>query len=402
MTLIEKVFPVFEQENPGMEVEFTFVTNTELVPKFITARMAGESPDLFANFAGRGTLYHAGYCLPLQDFVKEIGQWDDMIQGFKDIATIEGDLVGYPSLAGTKMFVYRKDFFEEAGLDPDNFPDNWDDLLDAVIRLTKRDAQGNITRAGFYEERTFDWEQIVVLAYQNGGSEFDPADPTTGKCTVAEPQFAEAFTWALDLKRVHKVIPLEGMALPPGTWSTIEGYTAMEIQGPWWVPNMRLRKPEAAGLLGVGAPIARRKGGERLGLCNANHIISINKESELQKEAPALLEVYARKESQLALCNAVDPEGKFPQFFFTALKSFNEELKWVQEEPLVRDTAYWEYNATGRDVGYGHIGYREMAINIWSPYLEMALFGIRTDQSALEEAARKADAVTNRILKTGA
>jgi len=400
--LINQVFEQFKQENPGWDVEFTFVTNTEVVPKLITSRMAGDPPDLWANFAGRGSTAHAGYCLPLQDFVKEIGQWDDMIEGFKRLSTVGGDLIGYPSHCGTKMYVYRKDFFEEAGLDPDQFPNTWDELLDAMIKLTKYDADGNITRAGLRMGKTWDWEQITVSAWQNGGSEFDQADPLTGECTVAEPAFAEAFTWNLDLKRVHNVNPLEGMSLPDGTWPTVEGYSAMEIQGPWWVPHMRIRKPESADLLGVGAPIAREEGGERVGLCNANHIISVYKDSEVLDAALALLEVYTRKESQLAINNAIDAEGKFPRYFFTSIEPWNADLQWVQEEPLVRDTAFFEWNGTGRDVSYDHIGYREMAINIWAPYTEMALFGLQGDQEALETMAAKADGITARILSTGA
>ena len=67
------------------------------------------------------------------------------------------------------MYIYRKDFFDEAGLDADNFPDNWDDLLDAQIKLTQRDGDGNITRAGMRMGKTWDWEQMTVNAYQNGG-----------------------------------------------------------------------------------------------------------------------------------------------------------------------------------------------------------------------------------------
>ncbi|MEM7125640.1 MAG: extracellular solute-binding protein [Chloroflexota bacterium] len=401
-TLIEKVFSTFTEENPGWDVEFTFVTNSELVPKFITSRMAGEPPDLFANFAGRGSLYHAGYCLPLQDFVKELGQWDDMIDGFRNICTIGEDLVGYPALCGTKMYIYRKDFFDEAGLDADNFPDNWDDLLDAMVKLTQRDGDGNITRAGLRMGKTWDWEQMTVNAYQNGGGEFDQSDKITGPCTVNGPEFSEAFSWNLDLKRVHGINPLEGLTLPPGTWPTVEGLTAMEIQGPWWVPNMRLRKPENADLLGIGAPIARNAGGERVGLANANHIISVYTESDIQDAALSLLEVYSRAESQEALHNAIDADGEFPQFFLTALNSYNENLAWLQDEPLIRDTAFLEFAGSGRDVGYDHIGYREMAVNIWSPFTEMALFGLRDDQDALDTMAGKADSITNRILSTGA
>ena len=48
--------------------------------------------------------------------MKEWGQWDDMIDGFRNLSTVGGDLIGYPALCGTKMYIYRKDFFDEAGL----------------------------------------------------------------------------------------------------------------------------------------------------------------------------------------------------------------------------------------------------------------------------------------------
>jgi len=401
-TVQNVVFEQFKQENPGWDVEFTFVTNTEVVPKLITSRMAGEPPDLWGNFAGRGSTAHAGYCLPLQDFVKDIGQWDDMIDGYKRICTVGDDLIGYPDLCGTKMYIYRKDFFEEAGLDPDNFPTNWDDLLDALIKTTQYDASGAITRSGWNLGGTADWEQIAVMGWQNGGSEFDQADLLAGKCTVAEPEFAEAFSWMLDLKRVHNVCPLEGMTLPPGTSALVEGFMAVDLQGPWAIPGMRLRDPEGAERLGIGAPIARKDGGERLGLANANHVISVYADSDVLDAALALLEVYSRPENLAATCTSIDPEGKNPQYFLSALQSVSPNLQWVQEEPLIGESAYLEYSGSGVDVAYDHIGYREMAINIWNPYMEMALFGMRSDQDALETMAAKADGITGRILSTGA
>jgi ABC-type glycerol-3-phosphate transport system substrate-binding protein len=401
---LEKVVPEFQKENPGWEVEYTYASGEELVTKFLTARMAGVPPDIFQVFSGRGSLYHAGYCLPLQDFFKEIGIEDDMIRGFRDVVTIAGDVIAYPSRCATKMWVYRKDFFEEAGLDPEKFPDDWDEYVDAAIKLTKRDAQGNITRAGSrHTGRTFDaWEEVAIRAFQNGGTEFDPADPVTGTSAITEPAFAEAFTWDLDIKRVHKILPLEGMELPPGAWPTIEGYTAMEYQAPWWVPNMRKRAPESYALMGVGAPLARHKGGKRIGLNNAGIQQAVYAESEVQDAALALLEVYARKEHQIQINNAVDPESKRIQYAFTCQNSWNADLPWVAEEPLVRDTGYTEYLGQGSDVSYGHVGYMEMLLNVIAPYRDMALFGMMSDEEALATMAGEMDRITDRILKTGA
>ena len=144
--------------------------------------------------------------------------------------------------------------------------------------------------------KTWDWEQMTVNAYQNGGGEFDPERlPSQANARLTPPEFAEAFSWNLDLKRVHGINPLEGLTLPPGTWATVEGFTAMEIQGPWWVPNMRLRKPENADLMGNRrADLPAMPAGERIGAGPMhNHIISVYSESEVQDAALALLEVYS-------------------------------------------------------------------------------------------------------------
>jgi ABC-type glycerol-3-phosphate transport system substrate-binding protein len=399
---LEDVVPEFQKENPGWEIEYTRAPGAELVTKFITARMAGEPPDIFQVFTGRGSLYHAGYCMPLQDWLKDIGQWDDMIEGIKKVVTVGDDVIAYPSRCATKMWIYRKDFFEEAGID--HFPEDWDEYTDAVVKLTKRDANGNVTRAGSrLTPLSYDgWEEVAIRAMQNDAPEFDPADPITGASNLTSPGFAETFTWDLDAWRVHKVMPLEGLTMPPGTWPTVEGYTAMEYQAPWWVPNMVLRAPQSYDLIGIGPPLARHKGGKRVGLCNAGIQQAVYTESEVQEAALALLEVYSRKHHQIAINNSATADMKRIQYAFTCQASWNADLPWIQEEPLVRDTAYSEYLGAGQDVAYNHVGYMEMLLNVIKPYRDMALHGLMSDEEALGTMASEMDRITNRILKTGA
>ena len=57
---------------------------------------------------------------------------------------------GYPQY-GIDIYglTWNKDHFKEAGLDPEKPPRTWDEFRDYAKKLTKKDAQGNITRVGY-------------------------------------------------------------------------------------------------------------------------------------------------------------------------------------------------------------------------------------------------------------
>lgn len=69
--------------------------------------------------------------------------------GVLDGFIVDGKLYGIPmDLASISMY-YRKDFFKEAGLDPDKPPTTWEEVAEMGRKLTKTDANGTVTRAGW-------------------------------------------------------------------------------------------------------------------------------------------------------------------------------------------------------------------------------------------------------------
>ena len=64
--------------------------------------------------------------------------------------TAEGRMWGYPQY-GIDIYglTWNKDPLQEAGLDPEKPPRTWDEFRDYAKKLTKKDAQGNITRVGY-------------------------------------------------------------------------------------------------------------------------------------------------------------------------------------------------------------------------------------------------------------
>jgi sn-glycerol 3-phosphate transport system substrate-binding protein len=60
----------------------------------------------------------------------------------------DGKTWSVPFQRSVAVFYYNKDAFQDAGLDPDNFPTTWAGLGAAAEKVTKRDASGRVTRWG--------------------------------------------------------------------------------------------------------------------------------------------------------------------------------------------------------------------------------------------------------------
>src|SRR3546814_9554899 len=59
-----------------------------------------------------------------------------------------GKTWGIPFQRSTIVMYWNKEAFQEAGLDPETPPQNWNELVEYGQKLTKRDASGNVARWG--------------------------------------------------------------------------------------------------------------------------------------------------------------------------------------------------------------------------------------------------------------
>lgn len=176
--VLNEVIPEFEEQY-GVEVEFERVTWANREEKLILATAAGMPPDVFFNGAEHVVdLERAGLLAPLDDYLASWDELDDFIPATLENSTYNGHHYGVPLYTSPRVFWYRYDFFEEAGLDPDSPPTNWDDLLHAARRLTQTDGSV-VTRMGYDLTR---WtgnassaaQDFIVFLWQNGGAMLDP------------------------------------------------------------------------------------------------------------------------------------------------------------------------------------------------------------------------------------
>lgn len=132
----------------GNTLDFKYGFNTEAR---LTAVAGGTPPDIgiwgsYLDFMSRDVV------VPLDDYVatSDTLSADKFIPGNWDVVQYKGNVYGIP---GFECFVrrglnYNTRLVEEAGLDPDNPPVTWDELMVWHEALTKFDDAGNLVQFG--------------------------------------------------------------------------------------------------------------------------------------------------------------------------------------------------------------------------------------------------------------
>lgn len=121
--------------------------------KLMLAIAGGMAPDVIqVNFRMSDTYIHQGFIYPLDSFLARdypggVKQYiNDMVKPIRPVAYREGPAVdGFkagqrvwfvPGSLGVRVLAWRKDFFMEAGLDPERPPRDWNELYEYAKKLT--------------------------------------------------------------------------------------------------------------------------------------------------------------------------------------------------------------------------------------------------------------------------
>lgn len=119
------------------QIELTVVPASEFVTKFGASVAAGEAPDIISiDLIYTPAFASAGQLVDLTDRVSELPFVDDLSPAHMNLGTYEGRNYAVPFAAEGSFLVYNIDLFEQAGLDPESPPTNWDELLEAARAIT--------------------------------------------------------------------------------------------------------------------------------------------------------------------------------------------------------------------------------------------------------------------------
>jgi multiple sugar transport system substrate-binding protein len=124
--------------------------------------------DISDNFGyNTASLASKGVLEPLDEYIERDGyDLSDFVEPAMKQAEYEGKTYAIPLGVHTHQLMYNKTLFEEAGIDgPPETIEEWEEM---IPRLTKVDADGNITQLGYGQPEPA--RSFVSLAFMNGGS----------------------------------------------------------------------------------------------------------------------------------------------------------------------------------------------------------------------------------------
>ena len=137
------IVEAFEREHPDIKLESAQgleiggpAAESGLLMQFA----GGSAPDvIYVNFRTSATYINQGFLRPLDDFVSKdpsvISSLNPRIQQvLKDVG--HGHIYSVPYSQFVQALYYRKDMFQEAGLDPDKPPQTWDEFYYDAQKLT--------------------------------------------------------------------------------------------------------------------------------------------------------------------------------------------------------------------------------------------------------------------------
>ena len=147
--LIEQICADFNAENPDIVVEPVYTGNyDDTVTKIQTAMQGGTPPDVFVSLATqRFTMASTGMAMPLDDLIAADGEEgqayiDDFLDGFMLDSYVDGQIYSIPFQRSTMVLFYNKEAFEEVGLDPEDPPETWEEVVEYGQKLTNENRYG--------------------------------------------------------------------------------------------------------------------------------------------------------------------------------------------------------------------------------------------------------------------
>lgn len=242
----DQVIADYEAANPGVDIQTTVLENEAFKSRLVTVMQAGDPPDLFQSWGG-GVLWAYADAGLVRDISPELeGEWRDTFEATSALELFgqDGAYYGVPWNWGAVGMWYNKALFEQAGLDPENPPQTWDEFVAAVQTL--KDAGITPIALGEADKFTghFWW---VYLALRLGGEEaFLNAYNREG--SFADEPFVQAGEYLAQLRDMG-AFPEGFLGMSYGQQAGLvgDGLAAMELMGQW-APGVQAGNSEQGGI----------------------------------------------------------------------------------------------------------------------------------------------------------
>jgi multiple sugar transport system substrate-binding protein len=165
----------YEAQHPGQKVNPLFINNDLSLQKVLTAVRGGSPPDiayLYGSWAPN--VAQIPQVVNLTQVVRRPGvNWNDFWVGEREVATVNGKVIGIPALVDNLAVVYNKTLFAKAGLNPPGPGWTWQDFVADAKKLTNPAVKqyGTAYVTPGTEDTVWHWE---ALLWEAGGHLLTP------------------------------------------------------------------------------------------------------------------------------------------------------------------------------------------------------------------------------------
>ncbi len=233
--LMTQLIAEFEAANPNIKVNQVNFPYEQYNEKVAATVAAGKGPDLINLYYGWLPKYvDSGYLQPLPEDAFPPATIEKDFFPVVKAGQMDGKYYILPTAVRTLALLYNVDLFKAEGIN--NPPKTWDELVDQAKKLTKRDANGQLSQVGFYFNTTgqgHNWFREVLIR-QAGGT---PQSADYKTINWATPEGQQAFKWWVELQTVHKVGEMGFMTDDVTAFKA--GKAAMDVDGSFRLGNLK-------------------------------------------------------------------------------------------------------------------------------------------------------------------
>jgi multiple sugar transport system substrate-binding protein len=207
----------------------------QMLDKLRTAAAGNAAPDVArlpilwgAEFAAKGQLAE----IQLEEFGFKR---DDFWSGALKSVTWSGKVYGIPTNNETMAFIWNKDIFRKAGLDPDKAPATWDDVVKYSAQIKKATGKAGYGMVARVNAGNTPFRVMPVLwAFGSGALDEAEPDPTYQKVLINNDGGVAALQAHYDMYVRDKSVPTSALTNTQTENGDlfISGQIAMEIAHP--------------------------------------------------------------------------------------------------------------------------------------------------------------------------
>lgn len=242
----------FNSENKDVHVTQEFINGSIWDEKMKSAQAANLAPDTYLSAYNQLAFNASKGLIRSMDNLISQEAWDDIYDNIKPMVSYKGKYYAYPAFTELQtVLFYRKDMFEQAGLDPNTPPKTWEELLEYAKKLTS----DNVFGVNFPAGTDLNW---ALCGWEYQSANHLALSDDWKSANVTDQGFVDLANF---IKRLYDatVVPAQQLANYNDPKPFIDGSLAMMFNGSWTIAAIKKDHPELVDKVGV-APAPTKDG----------------------------------------------------------------------------------------------------------------------------------------------